>query len=126
MNSAGDKKMKARTGGEKGRHLLPRLVQKIAEGKTSHELGWKVNVITKTKIENEIIPPSPRALLMEQLFPLAFSLLLEKIIGKRYEVSWNRLTEGNTAGTSGISLRENEKRKNRNKIGNFGTKHSFR
>ena len=25
--------MKARTGGEKGRHLRPRLVQKIAEGK---------------------------------------------------------------------------------------------
>ena len=32
------KKIKARTGGEKGLHLWPRLVQKIAEGKTSYEL----------------------------------------------------------------------------------------
>ena len=32
-------KMMARTVGEKGRHLRPRLVQKIAEGKTSYELG---------------------------------------------------------------------------------------
>ena len=34
--------MKERTGGEKGRHLWPRLVEKIAEGKTSYELSWKV------------------------------------------------------------------------------------
>ena len=38
-------KMKARTGGENGPHLWPRLVQKIAEGKTSHELSWKVKLM---------------------------------------------------------------------------------
>ena len=32
-------KINARTGREKGRHLWPRLVQKIAEGETSYELG---------------------------------------------------------------------------------------
>ena len=32
--------------GEKGRHLSPRLVQKIAEGKT-YELSWKVKVTGK-------------------------------------------------------------------------------
>ena len=39
-------KMKARTGGEKGRYLWPRLVQKIAESKSSHicvELERKSN-----------------------------------------------------------------------------------
>ena len=40
-------KTKARAGGEKGRHLWPRLVQKIAEGKTYYEL--KVKVMTKKK-----------------------------------------------------------------------------
>ena len=35
------------TGGEKGRHLWPRLVQKIAEGKTSYELSWKVKETIK-------------------------------------------------------------------------------
>ena len=39
--------MKARTGGEKGRHLWPRLVQKVAEGKTSYELSWKVKLMIK-------------------------------------------------------------------------------
>ena len=35
---------------EKGRHLVwPRLVQEIAEGKTSNELIWKVNEMTKNK-----------------------------------------------------------------------------
>ena len=38
-------KLKASTRGEKGRHLWPRLVQKIAEGKTSYELSWKVEVM---------------------------------------------------------------------------------
>ena len=42
-------KLKARTGGEKGRHLWPRLVQKIAEGKTSYELSWKVEVMGQKK-----------------------------------------------------------------------------
>ena len=42
-------KMKARTGGEKGRHLWPRLVQKIAEGETSYELSWKVKWWLKNK-----------------------------------------------------------------------------
>ena len=37
------------TGGGKGRHLWPRIVQKIAEGKTSYELSWKVKVIDKKK-----------------------------------------------------------------------------
>ena len=41
-------KLKARTGGEKGRHLWPRFVQGIVEGKTSNELSWKVKVIIKT------------------------------------------------------------------------------
>ena len=36
-----DKKTKARTGAEKGRHLWPRLVQKFVEYKPSYELGWK-------------------------------------------------------------------------------------
>ena len=41
--------MKARTWGEKGRHLWPRLVQKkTAEGKTSDE-SWKVKVMMKKK-----------------------------------------------------------------------------
>ena len=35
----------ARTGGEKGRHLWRRLVQKITEGKTFYELSWKLRVI---------------------------------------------------------------------------------
>ena len=41
------KKLKERTGGEKGRHLRPWLVQKNAEGKTSYQLGWKVKVTIK-------------------------------------------------------------------------------
>ena len=41
----GDNKIKSRTGGKKGRHLRPRLVQKIAEGKTSDELGWDVKKV---------------------------------------------------------------------------------
>ena len=45
LNPMGDKNLKARTGGEKGRHLWPRVVQKIPEGKTSYELSWKLNVI---------------------------------------------------------------------------------
>ena len=42
-------KMKARTGGAKGRHLWPRLVHKIAEGKTSYEMSWKVKVVIKKR-----------------------------------------------------------------------------
>ena len=38
-------KLNARTGGGKGRHLRPQLVQEIAEGKTSYELSWKVKVM---------------------------------------------------------------------------------
>ena len=34
--------IKARTGGGKGRHLWPRLVQKIAEGKTSYALPGRL------------------------------------------------------------------------------------
>ena len=45
-------KLKARTGGEKGRHLWPRLVQKIAEGKTSYELSWKAKVMKKKGRKN--------------------------------------------------------------------------
>ena len=41
LYSMRDKK-NARTGGKKGRHLWPRHAQKIAEGKPSYELGWKV------------------------------------------------------------------------------------
>ena len=37
-------KIKARTGGEKERHLWPRLVQLVAEG---NELSWKVKVMIK-------------------------------------------------------------------------------
>ena len=42
-------KAEARTGGEKGRHLWARLVQRIAEGKTPYELGWKVKGMMKNK-----------------------------------------------------------------------------
>ena len=41
--------MKARTGGETGLHLLPRPVQKIAEGKTYYELSLKVEVMIMKK-----------------------------------------------------------------------------
>ena len=45
-------KKKARTGGESGRHLWPRFVQKISEGKTFNELGWEVKVfLLKNKIK---------------------------------------------------------------------------
>ena len=47
LNPMCDKKIKARIGGEKGRHLCQQLVQKIAEGKTSHELGWEEKVMIK-------------------------------------------------------------------------------
>ena len=50
LNPMRDKKVKACTGGERGRHLSPRLVQKIAQGKTSYELGWKVKVMIKIYI----------------------------------------------------------------------------
>ena len=61
--------MKARTGGGKGRHLWPRLVQKVAEGKTSYELSWKVRMIiyiksrtliTEGKKEECLREPAPR------------------------------------------------------------------
>ena len=44
-------KIKARTGGKKGRRLLPRhdLPQKVAEGKTSYELSWKVKCDDRKK-----------------------------------------------------------------------------
>ena len=52
LNPNARQKMKARTGGEKGRHLRPRLAQKkTPEGKTSYELSWKVKVMTES---NEI------------------------------------------------------------------------
>ena len=35
------------SGGETGRHLKLRLIQKIADGKTSYELSWKVKVMKK-------------------------------------------------------------------------------
>ena len=41
--------MKADIGGEKGRHLRLRLVQKVAEGKPSCELSWRVKVTNKKK-----------------------------------------------------------------------------
>ena len=40
-------KKKVRTGGEKGKHMLPRLVLKVYEGKTSYELPRKVKVMIK-------------------------------------------------------------------------------
>ena len=54
------KNLKARTGGEKGRHLWPLLVQKVAEGKTSCELSWKVKVKTKT---GKVLTPRVKSLL---------------------------------------------------------------
>ena len=54
-------KMKARTyrgggriraGEEKGRHLGPRLVQEVAEGKTSNELSWIVKAMIKNTKKN--------------------------------------------------------------------------
>ena len=41
------RKMKARTGGEKGRRLVQ---EKTAEGKTTYELSWKVKVMLKNGI----------------------------------------------------------------------------
>ena len=51
-------KIKARTGGEKGRHLRPRLVQeKTAEGISSFELSWKVKaMIKKRKRKKKEVP----------------------------------------------------------------------
>ena len=49
-------KMKLRTGG-KGLHLWPRLVQKIAEGKT-YELSWKVKVMKKRRKKRGNGPPN--------------------------------------------------------------------
>ena len=53
--------MKARIrGGGEGTHLCPWLVQKVAAGKTSHDLRWRVQVIMKyiqrkqKKIENSV------------------------------------------------------------------------
>ena len=61
LNPMRDKnvKMKARTGGKKGRHLSPRLVQKIAEGKTSYELTWKVksDIYYKKKKSSRCVSP---------------------------------------------------------------------
>ena len=46
-------KVKARAGGEKGTTpVTTAFVQKIAEGKTSYELSWKVKVMIK-KTERE-------------------------------------------------------------------------
>ena len=42
-------KIKARTEGEKGRHLWHWLVREIAEGKTSYELSWTVKVKNVTR-----------------------------------------------------------------------------
>ena len=44
--------MKARTGWEKGRHLLPRFAQKIAEGKSS----YRVRVIVEWKVKLFFFP----------------------------------------------------------------------
>lgn len=41
-------KTRASTGREKGAQLRPRFVRKLADGKTSHELRWKVAVVTST------------------------------------------------------------------------------
>ena len=46
--------MKARAGGEKGRHLCIRLVQKIAEGETSYALSWKANVMIKKQERDDV------------------------------------------------------------------------
>ena len=43
-------KVKVRTGGHEGRHRWPRIAQKVVKGKTSYELGWKVNVSLKISI----------------------------------------------------------------------------
>ena len=56
--------MKARTGGEKGRHLRPRLVQKIAEGKTSYEFRLE-SKSNDTKKEENKKGPNIYALLLQ-------------------------------------------------------------
>ena len=43
-------KKKVRIGGEKGKHMLPRLVLKVYEGKTSYELPRKVKVMIKKRV----------------------------------------------------------------------------
>ena len=62
LNPMRDKKIKARTAGEKGRHVLPRLVQNIAEGETSYELGWKAKVVINKKnfLSMSFVMPRPR------------------------------------------------------------------
>ena len=41
LNLTRDKNEGTYQGGKKGRHLCPRLVHKLAEGRTSYELSWK-------------------------------------------------------------------------------------
>ena len=52
LNPMCDKIYEARTGGEKGRHLRPRLVQKIAEDITSNDRPLLVQ--SETRIEKKI------------------------------------------------------------------------
>ena len=49
------KKNKTRTGGEKGRHLWPPLVQKVVDGIAAYELSWEVKVMIKNKKEKKTI-----------------------------------------------------------------------
>ena len=50
LNTMRDKNWRHVRGGRRDdTYLWPRLVQKIAEGKTSYELSWKVKVIRKKK-----------------------------------------------------------------------------
>ena len=53
MNPVRDKKYRHVPGGRRVDALRPRLVQKLVEGKTSHELGWKVKVIIEKKQEQQ-------------------------------------------------------------------------
>ena len=50
MNPMRDKTEGTYRGGEGTTHLWPRLVQKIAEGKTSYELSWKVKVTISVQL----------------------------------------------------------------------------
>ena len=54
LNPMRDKNEGPSREGGKGRHLCPRLVQKIAEGKTSYELSWKVKVIEKKELHYSV------------------------------------------------------------------------
>ena len=56
VNTMRDKNEGTDRGREKGRHLRPRLVQKVAEGISSYEWSWKVTSDDDQKTQNQSNP----------------------------------------------------------------------